>query len=811
MKEKESMHKEHPWKLIYKRFEPEEEGLREALCTLGNGYLGTRGAAPETVPTEMHYPGTYVAGLYNRLPTNIAGRTIYNEDLVNCPNWTYLTFKIRDGVWFSPSATRILSFYQELDMRHGKFTRKILCQMPHGRRTWIHETRIVSMANPHIVAIKYEITPENYSDYISVRSMLDGAVLNMNVERYRQLNFNHWKSHVLGKFTRNGVYLGVKTSQSKIELYEAAKLRIFSGAKELKPTIEIIRHGNQVVGQEFRIFAKKHQTCSIEKTVSIFTSKDKGVKSAKLEAIKAAKKLPKFDILFALHAKAWKKLWDEFDIEIEGDAFSQQVLRLHIFHLLQTASPHNKEIDAGLPARGLHGEAYRGHVFWDEVFVLPFFNLHMPQISKALLLYRYKRLEKARQYAIDNGYKGAMFPWQSGSSGREETQVVHLNPRSGKWGPDYSRNQRHVSFAISYNVWNYWKVTNDLDFLEKYGAEIILSIAKFACSLCEYDAKKKKYHVRGVMGPDEFHEKFPGISQPGLIDNAYTNVMIVWTLKKAQKILTLVSKKRAAQLKKKLKLTEYETDRWERIIRKMHIIVDSNGIIAQFKGYFKLKELDWARYKKKYKNVHRMDRILKAEGRSPDNYKVAKQADVLMIFYLLILEEVETIFKTAGYNFSRKLLKKNYDYYIKRTSHGSTLSKVVHCFISQKVGKVKAFWNWFIEVLKSDIYDTQGGTTTEGIHAGVMGGSLDIVIRGFAGIQITDTGIEVNPKLPCKWRRMKFHILYKGQSVAFDIKKTRIKISLKNRIPAAGKLPIKINSKKYLISPGSTVAVDLAG
>ncbi len=809
VRKKADMQKEYPWKLIYKRFEPEEESLREALCTLGNGYFGTRGAASETVPTEMHYPGTYLAGLYNRLATNIAGRTIYNEDLVNCPNWTYLTFKVRDGVWFSPSATRILSFYQELDMRNGKLIRKILCQMPHGRRTWIHETRIVSMANPHIAAIKYEITPDNYSDYISVRSMLDGAVLNMNVERYRQLNFNHWRSHELGKFTRNGVYLGAKTSQSKVEIYEAAKLRVFSKAKELKPAIDIIRHGNQVVGQEFRVFAQKHQSYSIEKTVAIFTSRDTGVKNAKVEAINLAKKLPKFDILLTTHVKAWRKLWDEFDVEIEGDVFSQQVLRLHIFHLLQTASPHNKEIDAGLPARGLHGEAYRGHVFWDEVFVLPFFSMHMPQIAKALLLYRYKRLEKARQYAIDNGYKGAMFPWQSGSSGREETQVVHLNPRSGKWGADYSRNQRHVSFAIAYNAWNYWKSTHEIEFLEKYGAEMIISIAQFACSLCEYDAKKKRYHVRGVMGPDEFHEKFPGIPHSGLIDNAYTNVMIVWTLKKAQEILKLVSKKRATRLRKKLELTDYETNRWERIIRKMSIVMDSNGIIAQFKGYFSLKELDWTWYKKKYKDIHRMDRILKAEGKSPDNYKVAKQADVLMIFYLLTQDEVKTIFNAAGYDFTNKLLKNNYDYYIKRTSHGSTLSKVVHCFVSQEVGKAKALWDWFMEVLKSDINDTQGGTTTEGIHAGVMGGSLDIVMRSFAGIKVLDDVIEVNPKLPLKWQRLKFNIIYKGNSLVFDIKKTRVKIFLRKNILGEGKLPIKVNSKKYLLAPGETIAVNL--
>jgi trehalose/maltose hydrolase-like predicted phosphorylase len=803
------MNQQHPWKLIYKQFEPEEEGLREALCALGNGYLGTRGAAPEAAPTEMHYPGTYIAGIYNRLGTNVAGRTIYNEDLVNCPNWTYITFKIRDGAWFSPSATRILSFHQELDMRHGTFVRKILCQTPHGRRTWVHETRIVHMANPHLAAIRYEIIPDNYSDYISVRSMLDGAVLNMNVERYRQLNFHHWKAHVLGKFSRNGVYLGVRTSQSKIEVHEAAKLRIFSKNKEIKPNIEIIRHGKKVVGQQFRTFLKKKQSCQIEKTVSIFTSKDKDIRYPKSEAIKLTTKVPRFKILLETHKQAWADLWDKFDIEIDGDVFSQQVLRLHIFHLLQTASKHNENIDAGLPARGLHGEAYRGHIFWDEVFVLPFYSQHAPVISKALLLYRYRRLSKAREYARDNGYNGSMFPWQSGSSGKEETQVVHLNPRSGKWGPDYSRNQRHVSFAIVYNIWNYWQNTNDFDFMEKYGAEMVLSIARFASSLTEYDKKDKRYHIKGVMGPDEFHEKFPGISQPGLIDNAYTNIMVVWTLLKAKKTLSFLSAKKRKKLTKKLKITEDELERWDNITKKMKVIIDNNGIISQFKGYFKLKELDWNKYRKKYKNIHRMDRILKAEGKSPDAYKVAKQADVLMLFYLLNIDEVQAILKRLGYSFHKRLIKKNYDYYEKRTSHGSTLSKVVHCYISQLIGKPKIFWDWFCEVLKSDIYDTQGGTTPEGIHCGVMGGSIDIVTRSFAGIQIKEDAIYINPKLPSRWKRIRLKIKHRRSLLSFDINKTKIIVKVRKTKQKQDKIALVVNAKRYFVFPGKSLNVVL--
>ena len=213
---------------------------------------------------------------------------------------------------------------------------------------------------------------------------------------------------------------------------------------------------------------------------------------------------------------------------------------------------------------------------------------------------------------------------------------------------------------------------------------------------------------------------------------------------------------------KKTKLSFKELKKWDRIIKKMNIIISEDKIISQFKGYFKLKELNWTKYRKKYKKIARLDRILKAEGKSPDHYKVAKQADVLMIFYLLSANEVRKIFTGCGYNIDKSLVKKNYDYYIKRTSHGSTLSKVVHCYLSQLVGRQREFWSWFQEVLKSDIYDTQGGTTPEGIHAGVMGGSIDIVIRSFAGINISDNELSINPKLPKKWKSLKLKLLYRN-------------------------------------------------
>jgi len=801
------MNTPYSWRITYDRFEPEEEGLRETLCALGNGYFAVRGAAPEAVTSKAHYPGTYIAGLYNKLATRISGRSVVNEDFVNCPNWIFLTFRIGDGEWFCPSTSKVVSFCQELDMQKGVLHRKIIFQDWKGQKTLIQTSMIVHMDNPHIGAIRYVITPKNYSDWLTVGSMLDAAILNAGVERYKTLSSRHLRPSSLGRFGTNGVYLSMRTSQSKIEVAEAAKLRIFKGRKEITPSVKTVQKGREIIGQEFKIFARKNKSYDIEKTVSIYTSKDKGIRYPLQAAIKSARFAHRFKLLFLSHKRAWEQLWRRADIQIKGDSFSQKMLRLHIFHLLQVASIHNADIDAGLPARGLHGEAYRGHVFWDEIFVLPFYNLHSPEISKALLLYRYRRLPAARTYAGQNKYRGSMFPWQSGSSGKEETQVIHLNPLSGKWGPDYSHTQRHVSFAIAYNVWDYYKKTGDSDFLYRYGAELILSIAQFGGSLTRYSTRDKRFHTQGVMGPDEFHEKYPGSHNPGLKDNAYTNFMIVWTLLRAKEILTLLPRDLKKKLLGKLRIREKEIQLWDTITRKMNILINDKGIISQFEGYFKLKELNWDIYRARYRNIHRMDRILKAEGKSPDAYKVSKQADVLMIFYLFTFPEIAAIFKRLGYGFDRDKLSRNYEYYVKRTSHGSSLSKVAHCYVAHQLDKFNDSWNWFIEVLESDFYDTQGGTTPEGIHIGIMGGSIDIVLRGFAGINVSRDRISINPSLPKEWRRIRLNLLYKNKWIFLTLTKSQVKIFIRGPRGKSCPFHVEINGRVYCFLLGKTYRV----
>jgi beta-phosphoglucomutase family hydrolase len=796
------------WNLKYSTFVPQEEKLRETLCAVGNGYMGVRGHFECEKASDFHYPGTYIAGIYNKLATTVGGKRIYNNDFVNCPNWTLIEFAIGQGAFISPLQMNIISYEHNLNMKEGVMERTLVCKDGAGRITLIHSYRIVSMADAHLCAIKFEITPLNYSATIHLRSAIDSRIINDNVPRYRQLNSLHLFPISQGSIP-GGVYLSAKTGKSKYKIVMTAKMFMNVGAQTLRCKKTVVEKKGRIA-QIMTIKAQKNTTYTMEKVVSVFTSLDKDIDNPRREGVKAlSDKAKSFDDVFTPHIRAWAKIWKKADIQIDGDRFTQKVARLHTYHLLVSASPHNKTIDAGITARGLHGEAYRGHVFWDEIYIMPFYNCHFPQISKALLMYRYNRLHGARQYALDNGYQGAMYPWQTADGGDEETQEVHYNPNNDTWGPDLSRRQRHVSIAIFYNVWRYIYDTDDYPFMQRYGAEMMLDIARFWAGIAQFDENSGKYSIEGVMGPDEFHEKLPGSDKLGIKDNAYTNILVVWLLEKALEVFKALSTRNRNRLTAQIGLNDDEITRWEDISRKMNVIVSEEGIISQFDGYFELKELDWERYRKKYGNIHRMDRILKQEGNSPDHYKVAKQADTLMTFYVLPPAEVVHILNRSGHNIDNPtdFLKKNYQYYEGRTSHGSTLSKVVHAVLSSYFKDDKTAWKWFTEAMESDIYDTQGGTTPEGIHCGVMAGTLDVITRYFAGIDFSSKIPQIRPNLPEHWTRLAMKACHRKMWYDMEIFHHQIKITLSGKTRTSQ--PVAINDKTVKLKPGQTRTIRL--
>jgi trehalose/maltose hydrolase-like predicted phosphorylase len=772
------------WELIYTAWEPGDQPLREALCALGNGSIVTRGAFEEVAFGGSHSPGTYMAGGYNRLETEIAGRVIENEDLVNWPNWLPITFRAEGGDWFAPEQVELLQFTSRLDIYRGLLERTLIFRDQQGREFLLVSRRIVHMGQPGMAAIEWTLKPLNWSGEIEIRSALDGSVRNENVARYQELRNQHLEVEGTGLDGEDIIFLTAVSNQSRIRMTQAARTRVFDGTVPAA-VLRKLDEGDGEVAQRLIVSCSQQKELRVEKVVAIHTSRDFAISEPEFHARRAVRRAPSFAELLSSHEMEWRHLWSIADIALtNGDSETQLILRLHIFHLLQTVSRHSIARDVGVPARGWHGEAYRGHIFWDEIFIFPFLTLRMPEVTRSLLLYRYRRLDEARQLARKQGFAGALFPWQSGSDGREETQVVHLNPKSGRWIPDESNLQRHVNAAIACNVWRYHEATDDTEFLSSFGAEMLVEIARFWASIASYRLEHDRYEIRGVVGPDEFHTRYPDAASPGLDNNAYTNVMAAWVLRCACSVLDLLDDERRTELSEKLAIEDEELVRWGEISRKMFVPFHGDRIISQFERYEELQEFDWLAYRAEYGDIHRLDRILEAEGDDINRYQASKQADVLMLFYLFSPGELRDILEHLGIDFDADLISRNTDYYLQRTSHGSTLSRVVHYWVMARTDRAHD-WELFQTALRSDIDDIQGGTTHEGIHLGAMAGTVDLIQRCHTGLEMRDGVLWLNPRLPLELSDIHLRIQFHGHWLALRLSSEQLAVTVERGRPAS--------------------------
>jgi trehalose/maltose hydrolase-like predicted phosphorylase len=563
------------------------------------------------------------------------------------------------------------------------------------------------------------------------------------------------------------------------------------------------------IAHELTVELEQGRPVTVEKVVALSTSRDRAIAESRGDARLTVAGAEDFRELLARHEGAWNSLWNRFDIQLDSaNEWTETVLHLHIFHLLQTVSPHTVHLDVGVPARGWHGEAYRGHIFWDEMFIFPFLNFQRPILASALLNYRHARLGAARAAARQAGYQGAMFPWQSGSNGREETQEVHLNPKSGRWLPDHSRNQRHVNIAIAYNVWQHYMVTGSTAFLRFVGAELLVEIARFWASIVTYNAEEERYEIHGVMGPDEYHEAYPDSDEPGLRNNTYTNVMVVWVLQRALETLEVLPLHYRQELVQELSISEEELDRWRDIGRKMKVVFHADGVLTQFEGYEGLAEFDWEGYRERYGNIGRLDRLLEAEGDSTARYKLAKQADLLMLVYLLSRDELRELLAGLGYQVSADQLTRTVAYYLARTSHGSTLSGVVSAWVLARYEPEEA-WRFLQHALESDIADVQGGTTAEGIHLGAMAGTVDIVLRCLTGMRARGPVLRFEPALPTEVKQLHFSVHYRGHRIDVELADDHMRLG--SRPGPAQPIQVLVHDQTVELAPGQEREVSLEG
>ncbi|MET1034137.1 MAG: glycosyl hydrolase family 65 protein, partial [Arthrobacter sp.] len=746
----------------------------------------------------LHYPGTYLAGVYNRLESVVQDHRVELEDMVNAPNW--LQFDLRLGAdWWSTGGLRIVEERRELDLRRAVLSRSVLLENHAGDRLRVRQRRIVSMADRHLAALETVLTADR-DVQIQVRSGTDTTVVNANVPEDALLANRHLVQLGQGTLPGGTQYTEVLTSDSAIRIAVAVRTTARDPEGDLPPTAA----GN--IGWTLLARLRAGIPVTVLKTAAFVTSRDSAISSPRTAALAEVARAPAtFAQLATRHHAAWHRLWRLFAVHLEADPQTQLILNLHVFHLLQTITPHTADLDAGVPARGLHGEGYRGHVFWDELFVLPLVTTRLPALTRGLLGYRWRRLDAARDAARAQGLAGALFPWQCGSDGREETPDRLYNARSGRWIPDNSRRQRHVGLAVAFNAWSYAEATDDREWLLAQGADLLVEVARLFASLAEHDPRADRFHLRGVMGPDEYHDGYPGRPGAGVDDNAYTNVMAAWLFRTVARLLLPARDAEWLSVRRRLRISPGEVRAWDTLGRRMFVPFH-DGTISQFAGYADLAELDWEGYRRRYGNIERLDLILEAEGDTTNRYRLSKQADVLMLVYLLGADGLRDELSRLGYDVGPDELRATVDYYLARTANGSTLSRVAHASVLAAVDP-EAAWATYREALDADLDDTQGGTTRAGVHLGAMAGSIDVVQRSFAGLRMGRDGLAFAPRMPAGLRHVSFSVRYRGHLLHVGLGAGRLQ--LRSEPGTTPPVRVRVGARAFSLSPGGRLDVPI--
>ena len=720
------------WTLSETNFDPEQLHIRETVFTIGNGHLGTRGSFEEGYPEALS--ATLIHGVYDDVPV------IYTE-LANCPDWLSLMISV-DGERFRLDRGEILHYERQLDLHYGLLSRSVRWQSPTGKTLDLKFERFASLDDQHVLGLRCQITPIDFSGTIEVQSSLNGYPENQG--------FNHWEQLDQGELEQGieqGIWLQVRTRTSHIELVMAAKIAVIGTEASFQVASP---PGYHTLTTTF--MAAAGQTISVEKVVTVFTSQEteRPVQAAqdKLAALSS------YALLIEAHQQAWNAVWQHSDIVIEGDRTAQLAVRYNLFQLLISASSHNDRVS--IPAKTLSGFGYRGHIFWDtEIFILPFFTFTQPAIARSLLTYRYHTLEGARRKARHSGYQGAMFAWESAANGDEVTPMssIPTDPYAEAvriWCRD---REIHLSADIAYAVWHYWQATGDDHWLRDYGAEIILDTALFWMSRLEWHAKQERYELCGVIGADEYHEK--------VNNNAFTNRMVQWHLEKAVAVYEWLQQRfpdRSVELIQKLQLTSENLLLWQTMIAKLYIPHDDKtGLIEQFEGFFQLQDIDLSKYEPRDRS---MQAVLGIDG--TNQRQVLKQPDVLMLLYLM--RDTQALPDYCN------VLQKNWDYYAPRTdsTYGSSLTPAIHASLAANLGDTADACKQFMQAALTDLDDNRGNTT-DGIHAASAGGVWQAVVFGFGGIQLKDSAPVATPHLPPTWTRLKFKLNWRGTWHSFDL------------------------------------------
>ncbi|WP_285766784.1 glycosyl hydrolase family 65 protein [Peribacillus sp. SI8-4] len=742
------------WVVSEVEFSPDTLGKSESIMYMGNGYMGLRSATEEAYLKEVR--NLFVSGTFNKFDENEV------TELPNLADVTRIDIRV-DDERFSLEFGQTTEYVRKLNLKTAELTRSFNWTSPNGKELRFHFRRFVSLDNLHNIGMKMEIESVNDQVDISFDSGINAQMSNTGSQ-----HFHEGEKRI---FDNRFVQLLQTTTESNIDMVinTAHKVTI-NGLETEEPKMVMDR---RKVWLTYHNILEPGDKLEMEKITNIYTSRDRefdtsdyaleNLREFSLQDLKESYEKG-YESLFQSHQDGWaKKVWNAYNLEVNSkDSFDELALRFALYHLTVMTPAHDERM--GIGAKALSGEGYKGHSFWDtEVFILPFFMYTNPKVAKSLLKYRYLGLAGARKKAKENGYEGAMYPWEAAWPTDGEVTPVWgaVDIVTGKQTKIWSGFiEQHITADIALAVHQYYTINGDQEFMDQYGYEMIFDTAKFWASRLEWNEGKQEYHINQVVGPDEYKEH--------VNNNAFTNYMAHFNMQLAMKYADSLKEENPTRFEQldKLLAINASYEEWQLKSTKIYLPEprEEDLVIPQDDTYLQLKELDLTKYKSQEKvgglfddyNLEQVNQI-----------QITKQADIVIL--QLLLEQT----------FSTEVKKANFNYYEPRTLHDSSLSLSSHSILANDLGEDELAYSLFKRASEIDLGPAKH-SSDHGVHAASIGGIWMSAVLGFAGIRVLEGKLRINPKLPKHWNDMKFNMYWKGQPVTLTITQDTLKVKAEN-------------------------------
>jgi alpha,alpha-trehalose phosphorylase len=729
------------WRIVEREFTRDWMGNAETIFSLSNGFLGIRGTFEEGRPSIE--PGTFVNGFHETWPIVHAeeayGFARTGQTIVNVPDATLLKLYVDDEPLYLPKA-RLTRYERALDLRDGVLRRDLNWSTPSGKQIQVTSSRLVSFAHRHVGAISYEVVLDTDAPVVISSQLLNRQDARAQDEPRNGVSGDPRRARPFGQRVLHAkehhesgqrLITGWQTNRSKLTLgagidhvieTDAPWRAQRSWSEDLSKVVFSIdaRAGVPIRIVKFFTYHSSETVFAAELVDRSARTLDRAVMDG-YEALEDAQ-------------RAWLDgIWSRADVEVDGPARTQQAVRWNLFQTLQASA---RAETTGIPAKGLTGQAYEGHYFWDtEIYVLPFLTYTEPRTTRNLLRFRHSMLDAARDRAREMSESGALFPWRT-INGEEASSYYAAGTA-----------QYHINADIAYAIRRYVDIRGDRDLLCEVGAEILVETARMWAGLGFFSPRTGAFHIHGVTGPDEYTTV--------VNDNVFTNLMARHNLQYAADVVAWMHQERHEDYRRLVHATdldEDEVDGWRRAAEHMHVPYDeARGILPQDANFLAKEVWDFDSTPSEHYPL-----LLHYHPLVIYRHQVLKQADVVLALVLL------------GDQFPLDAKRRNFDYYDPLTTGDSSLSACVQSILAAEIGYGDKALEYFHYALLMDLADV-AGNVVDGVHIASTGGVWMALIYGFGGLRDFGGELSFSPRLPTSWRRLAFSLRFRGRQLGVEL------------------------------------------